>query len=299
MAGIGDQGPRIAWRGASRYNTAIAMTNEHLSHRMHSVPGSSDPSVSDLLSVAIDAAYLAGRRTLAYFNTRLPVEIKADHTPVTQADREAEQVIRTCIARTFPDHAILGEEGGKTEGNPDYRWIIDPIDGTKSFICGMPLYGVLIGVEIRGKPSVGVVYMPALDEMVVAATGMGCRWNGRPARVSSLSRLEDAALMVSSITSAIARSDAFENLAGKTRIQRTWGDCYGYVLVATGRAEVMLDSAIKPWDIAPMLPIIQEAGGQFSDWSGEPTIWGKDAVATNGQLHEPVLQILKAEKPRQ
>lgn len=276
----------------------MTISDDHLSHRMHAVPGASQPTLSDLLSVAIDAAYLAGRRTLAYFNTRLAVEIKSDNTPVTQADREAEQVIRACIARSFPDHTILGEEGGKTDGNPDYRWIIDPIDGTKSFVCGMPLYGVLIGIEVQGKPSVGVVYMPALDEMVVAATGMGCRWNGRPAHVSSVSNLADASLMASSITSAIARSDAFENLAKITRIQRTWGDCYGYVLVATGRADIMLDSTIKPWDCAPMLPILLEAGGQFSDWQGNATIWGKDAVATNGRLHDPVLAILTSEKSR-
>jgi histidinol phosphatase-like enzyme (inositol monophosphatase family) len=274
------------------------MIDDHLEHRMHSVPGTVCPSLNDLLSVAIDAAYLAGRRTLAYFNTRLPVEIKADNTPVTRADREAEDIIRTCIARAFPDHAILGEEAGNTDGNPDYRWIIDPIDGTKSFVCGVPLYGVLIGVEVHGKPAVGVVYMPALDEMLAAATGLGCRWNGRPARVSSVSRLQDAALMTSSITSAIARSDAFAVLAGKTKLQRTWGDCYGYVLVATGRADIMLDASIKLWDVAPMLPIIQEAGGRFTDWTGRPTTHGKDALATNGQLHEPVLQILKVEKAR-
>jgi len=273
-------------------------TNDHLSNRIHAVPGTAAPTLQDLLSVAMDAAYLAGRRTLAYFNTRLAVELKADKTPVTQADREAEEIIRTCILRNFPDHSILGEEGGTIDANPDYRWIIDPIDGTKSFVCGVPLYGVLIAVEVQQSAAVGVVYMPALDEMVSAATGLGCRWNGRVARVSTVSRLADAAVMASSITTAMARSSAFEILAGKTRLQRTWGDCYGYVLVATGRAEVMLDSVIHPWDIAPMLPIIREAGGRFTDWSGKPSIWSQDAVASNGELHESVLQILKSETPK-
>jgi histidinol phosphatase-like enzyme (inositol monophosphatase family) len=258
----------------------------------------SEPSLQDLLSVAMDAAYLAGRRTLAYFNTPVPVETKADHTPVTRADRESEQLIRDCIARHYPRHSIIGEEQGATEGNEPCRWIIDPIDGTKTFIHGVPLYGVLIGVEVRGNPSVGVIYLPALDEMVAAATGLGCRWNGRPARVSNVAKLEDAAVMCSSITSSIARSDAFEKLAARSKLHRTWGDCYGYVLIATGRADVMLDPAMKPWDCAPMLPILQEAGGHFTTWAGEPTIWGPDAVATNAHLHAPVMEIIRNETRR-
>lgn len=255
-------------------------------------------SLKDLLAVATEAAYLAGRRTLAYFNTGVAVEIKRDNTPVTCADRESEQIIRSQISKHYPDHWVIGEEHGTTEGNPDYRWIIDPIDGTKSFIHGVPLYGVLIGVEVKGRPSVGVVYMPALDEMVCAATGLGCLWNGRKARVSSIGQLSEAIVVVSSYTTAMQRSDAMEKLAAQTKFQRTWGDCYGYVLVATGRAEIMLDSVINPWDCAPMMPIVQEAGGSFSNWAGEETIWGKDSMATNGLLHEDVLRILRNEARR-
>src|SRR5438270_728585 len=153
-----------------------------------------EPSLKDLLNVAIDAAYAAGRRTLAYFNTRLDVEIKHDQTPVTVADREAEQIIRQTITRHFPAHSILGEEHGLSEGDPDYRWIIDPIDGTKSFVCGVPLYGVLIAVEVKHKVAVGVCYMPALEEMLAAANGLGCTWNGRLARVSQVDQLSDAVL---------------------------------------------------------------------------------------------------------
>jgi histidinol phosphatase-like enzyme (inositol monophosphatase family) len=228
----------------------------------------------------------------------VPVQTKADNTPVTCADRESEQIIRQRIARFFPDHSVLGEEQGTTPGDPDYRWIIDPIDGTKSFIHGVPLYGVLIGVEVKGQASVGVVYLPALDELVCAAAGLGCRWNGRPARVSNVAKLEDAIVVASSITSSMGRSDAFEQLAARTRFQRTWGDAYGYVLVATGRAEIMLDATIKPWDCAPMPPILQEAGGRFTTWAGEASIWGKDSLATNAALHQQVLAVLAAERPR-
>lgn len=254
------------------------------------------PTLQQLLDVAIEAAYLGGKRTLAHFNAGVAVETKADNTPVTCADRESEQTIRSCIAHYFPGHSILGEESGEAKGDPKYKWIIDPIDGTKSFIHGVPLYGVLIGVEVNAVPSVGVVYLPALDEMVCAATGLGCRWNGRPARVSDVSRLEEAALLTSSAFSAIKRSDAYETLANRARINRTWGDAYGYVLVATGRAEIMMDATIKPWDIAPMLPILTEAGGYFGDWRGNATIWGPDAVATNAALKDEVLATLRNER---
>lgn len=250
-------------------------------------------ALKDLLNVAVEAAYLGGRRTLAYFNTGVPVELKADQTPVTMADREAELVIRQHILKSFPDHSIIGEEHGRQEGHPDYRWIIDPIDGTKTFIRGVPFFGVLIGVEMRGRASVGVVYLPALDEMVCAARGSGCQWNGRPCRVSGIDRLADAAVMVTCTQHAMRRSDAYLRLAQQTKFQRTWGDCYGYVLVATGRAEIMIDAAMNPWDCAPMLPILQEAGGHFTTWAGEATIWGKDAVATNAALHREVIGMLK------
>lgn len=241
----------------------------------------------------MDAAYLGGRQTLAYFNTGVPVEKKGDNTPVTRADRECEQFIRKTIHHHFPDHTLVGEEYAAEEGNPDYKWIIDPIDGTKTFIHGVPLYGVLIGVEVKGTPSVGVIYMPALDEMVSAATGMGCRWNGRFAHVSTQSNLAEAAVMSSSITHCYRRSEGFAKLAERTLLQRTWGDCYGYLLVATGRADIMIDPGLKLWDCAAIMPCITEAGGRFTTWDGRDTIYADDGLATNGLLHEQVLTIVK------
>ncbi len=250
-------------------------------------------NLNDMLSVAIEAAYLGGRRTLAYFNTGVPVERKSDSTPVTRADRECEELIRQTIARYYPSHSLVGEEWGTTSGDPAYKWIIDPIDGTKTFIHGVPLYGVLIGVEVAGVPSVGVAYMPALDELVAAAKGQGCRWNGRPARVSTLNNLADAAVMTSSIVSCYNRSSAFAKIASSTLLQRTWGDCYGYLLVATGRADAMIDPAVKVWDCAALMPVIEEAGGRFTNWAGESTIHGTDAVATNGLLHRQIVDMLR------
>lgn len=254
------------------------------------------PSLHTLLDLAIDAAYIAGRRTLAYFNTGVEVETKADDSPVTRADREAEQLIRERIGRHFPTHAILGEEGGETGGDPDYKWIIDPIDGTKSFIHGVPMYGVMVGVEVRGEPAVGAVYLPGTDELVAAATGLGVTHNGRPTAVSQVDRLAKALLLTSSFQGCFDRSDAYEKLMNACRLSRGWGDVYGYIMVATGRAEIMLDPKMNPWDCAAVAPIIREAGGRFTTWSGEETIWGKDAVACNAALYPEVIAILKDEK---
>ena len=258
-----------------------------------------EPSINDLLHVAVEAAHLGGKRTLAYFGTGVDVETKSNATPVTRADREAEAVIREHIGRYFPSHAILGEEEGATgAADAPYRWIVDPLDGTKSFVHGVPLYGTLIGVEVRGEVTVGVCYLPVLDEMVYAARGNGCWWNGRRAEVSKVGALAEATMCCTSPRRALARSDAYERLVAKTHLERGWGDCYGHVLVATGRAEVMLDPVVNPWDVAPFVPIMAEAGGRYTDWTGAPTPHAKDGVSTNGLVHEDVLAVLRSEKRR-
>ncbi len=258
----------------------------------------SEPALQDLLDLAVEAAYLGGKHTLKYFNAGVDVETKADNTPVTRADREAEQLIRDRILKTYPAHSVVGEEHGAQQGDSDYKWIIDPIDGTKSFIHGVPLYGVLIGVEVKGMPSVGVIYLPATDQMVSAAEGLGCRANGKQARVSNTTELSEATLLTTSVASCMARSDAYERLAGRVKLVRTWGDAFGYFLVATGRAEIMLDPGVNPWDIAPLGPILREAGGKFSAWDGQVTAEAKDAVGVNSALYDEVLAVLKSEKVR-
>jgi len=256
-----------------------------------------EPALGDLLDVAIRAARAGGRRTLAYFNVGAAVEWKADNTPVTAADRESEAAIRQVITAAFPTHTVLGEEEGERVGTAPIRWIVDPLDGTRTFVRGVPLYGTLVGVEVEGDPVVGVAYLPALDEMVAAARGLGCTWNGRPCRVSSVTRLDGALLCVTDERTARARSDAYDRLASATAMQRTWADCYGYVLVATGRAEVAVDPIVNVWDCAALLPIVEEAGGRFTDWRGRRTIAGGEAVATNGELHPAVLELLHENRP--
>ena len=252
----------------------------------------SDPSLRELLDVAVEAARAGGARTLPYFNAGTTVEWKQDGSPLTQADRESERAIRDVIGRAFPSHGILGEEEGETAGSAPYRWIVDPLDGTRTFVRGVPLYGTLVGLEVRGEPSVGVVYLPALDELVAAGRGLGCTWNGRPCRVSTTARLDEALVAVTDERTARRRSAAYLRLAEASALQRTWADCYAYVLVATGRAEVALDPIMNVWDCAALLPIVEEAGGRFTDWRGRRTIHGGEAVATNGALHDSVLALL-------
>lgn len=254
-----------------------------------------DEPLRALLDFAQELAYQAGKVTLAYFGTGLVPELKADQTPVTIADRQAEERLRAMITARFPSHAILGEEFGEVNPGARWRWILDPIDGTKSFVQGVPLYGVLVGLERDGEPVVGVCYLPALDEMVAAARGEGCTLNGRRAAVSNVERIEDAVLLCSDGESFAAhgRQPAYDRLRRRARIVRTWGDCYGHVLVATGRAEIMLDPIMNVWDCAALLPIVQEAGGTFTDWNGASTIHGGNAIATNGLLFEAVMAAIK------
>jgi myo-inositol-1(or 4)-monophosphatase len=262
------------------------------------VPGR--PALRELLDFAVVAAHEAGRSTLAHFQTALDVETKADATPVTVADRRAEELLRRRIERRFPDHAILGEEYGLTgPAGASCRWILDPVDGTKSFIHGVPLYATLVGVEVDGEAAVGVLYLPALDEMVHAARGLGACWNGRPCRVSTTAELAAATFCYTSIDGfgRQGREGALRRLLGSTRTQRGWGDAYAHALVATGRADLAVEPIMNLWDNAPLLPILTEAGGRFTDWNGNASIDGGEAVSTNGVLHDAVLSVLRATDP--
>ena len=250
------------------------------------------------LEYAVEIAREAGNLTLEYFNNpNLVVERKSDRTPVTVADRGAELLLRQRISERFSDDAILGEEFPEKEGNSGYRWILDPIDGTKSFIHGVPIYSTLIGVECNNEPVIGVIRLPALGESVWAMRGAGT-WHESPcykspqrAQVSKCQKLGEGLFLTSSVTAfdKMGRTGAFQEIAQKMLLTRTWGDAYGYYLVATGRAEVMIDPMMSLWDAGPLLTIIAEAGGHFSDWQGVPTIYGKEAVATNGLLHGEII----------
>lgn len=256
-----------------------------------------DEAVARRLDHAIRWAHRAGELVLEYYQrSDLRVESKEDATPVTAADRAAEELLRQLIADAFPSDAILGEEFPARDGDSGFRWILDPIDGTKSFIHGVPLFGTLIGVERDGESVLGVIHVPVLRETVYAAVGGGA-WHRagdaapRPARVSATARLSESLFLTSSVANfdRVGRHDAFDRLVACCKLTRTWGDCFGYLLVATGRAEIMIDPIAAVWDMAALKPIIEEAGGRFTDWQGRPTIYSGQCVATNGLLHDEVL----------
>ena len=252
---------------------------------------------TDLIEFAMDAVWQAGKSTLAHFQTNVAVERKSDNTPLTIADQQAEQLLRRLINERFPDHAIVGEEYGRSETRSPYTWVIDPIDGTKSFICGVPLYANLLALMDGDRALLGIINLPALDDMIVAVRGEGCYWNGRRVHVSQTDDLADAVVLTSGLHYFGEKQPAWDRILRASYYQRTWGDAYGYALVATGRADVMIDPALALWDAGPLQVIIEEAGGKFTDWQGTPTIHHEEGIATNGRLHDLILAQIRGEAP--
>jgi histidinol-phosphatase len=253
-----------------------------------------DRELATLLEFASLIARRAGEATLRHFGEMVSSEAKGDGTPVTLADRDAEMVLRKAIDERFPEDGILGEEYGESMSRSGYRWILDPIDGTRSFMRGVPLYAVLVGLEVRGIASVGVIHLPALEETVAAAVGVGCYWNGVRCRVSDTAKLGRAVGLTTDevFTARSSVGTGWQRLARECEYVRGWGDAYGHALVATGRADLMVDPVLETWDAAPLLPILVEAGGRFTSITGEATIHGRSGVSTNGHLHDEVMRFL-------
>ena len=248
----------------------------------------------NLIEFAVEVAWRAGRISLAHYQTGIAAETKPDASPVTAADRAAEQLVRDLIETKFPNDGIVGEEFGEVRAGARRRWIVDPIDGTRTFMRGVPLFGCLLALEEEGEPVLGVMYFPALEETVYGARGEGAWWNGRRALVSDVVSLDDALILTTDIANIEQQgfSAGYKRLASRAGMLRTWGDCYGHALVATGRAEVMLDPIMNVWDAAALKPIIEEAGGVFTSWAGDATHNGGSAVATNAALSREVRTLL-------
>ena len=261
--------------------------------------------VSRRLEAALAAVSEATPTTIRWFHgADLAVIEKSDRSPVTEADRAAEGQLRSHLLAAFPQDAFLGEETGSAAGTSGFEWVVDPIDGTKSFIRGVPLYAMLVGCRHKGRGVLGVIAIPALTETVYACAGGGA-WHvvggnaPQPARVSQRSRLAESLLCSSDFNSFGRRPDgATLGLEARRRLEeaclltRTWGDGYGYLLVATGRADVMIDPIMNAWDAAAVETVVTEAGGRFSDWQGRPRIDSGDGVATNGLVHEELLRLV-------
>jgi histidinol-phosphatase len=243
-----------------------------------------------LMQAAAEVAQVAGNVAMKHFRTTLAVETKGDGSPVTIADRSAEEEARAWIMARFPEDGIVGEELGDHRPDARRRWILDPIDGTKSFIRGVPVWGTLVAVVEGERALAGAAYFPATAELLAAAPGEGCHWNGVRCHVSSVDSLAAATVLTTDQRFPIneRRRQAWSSLAADAAVARTWGDCYGYLLVATGRAEVMVDDIVSVWDAAALQPIIEEAGGVFTDWKGTATAFGGSAIATNGALSRVV-----------
>ncbi|HJZ54779.1 MAG TPA: histidinol-phosphatase [Gemmataceae bacterium] len=245
--------------------------------------------------LAVEAARMAGDLARAYYETTFDIERKADDSPVTIADKQAEELIRKTLAKHFPDDGFLGEEFGDQPGSSGFRWVIDPIDGTKSFIRHIPIWATLVGLEYKGEQIGGVAYIPVFGQVYRALRGDGAFMNDRRIRVSEVAQLSDALLCYSSIAwfQKVGRERTFLDLAARTQRQRGFGDFYGFVLVAEGAVDLMLEHGVNPWDVAATKAIVEEAGGAFTDWSGTPTIHTPDVLASNGKLHAQTLELLQ------
>jgi histidinol-phosphatase len=249
-----------------------------------------------LLDFATETAFQAGQLTLAYFQTGIQPDFKADDSPVTIADKKAEELIRTRIEKHYPTYSIVGEEFGESNKGSSHRWFIDPIDGTKSFMRGVPLYAVLIGLEIDGRIEAGVSYFPGLGDMVCAASNEGCYWNGRRSFVSDTKTLDRAYFAHTDIAAfaKYGRADVLEKILKSTYHRVGWSDAYGHMLVATGRVDIMIDPIMNAWDCGPFPVLLREAGGYFGDLAGKETIYGNEALSTTQALLPQVLELTRA-----
>jgi histidinol phosphatase-like enzyme (inositol monophosphatase family) len=257
-------------------------------------PSTALPDKGDLFTFAQELAHLSAQVIKPYFRSGITVDLKSDLSPVTIADREAEEVMGAAIRARFPEHGILGEEHGHFQSEAEFQWILDPIDGTKSFISGSYLFGTLIALTHQGRPLLGIINHPIFDDLLIG-DGQTTWLNGVAVRVDdTCNRVEDAVMLNTSHWNVPNHQNgpAFESLSRRVMRYHNWGDCHGYYLVATGGAHVMTDPVLNIWDLMALIPIIQGAGGQITDWHGNDPITGSGIVATNGILHDEIIRLL-------
>ncbi|WP_437229821.1 inositol monophosphatase family protein [Planctomicrobium sp. SH661] len=261
-----------------------------------------DPAVlEDRLQFALAASARAEQLVMGYYlDTELHVDLKSDQSPVTAADRGAEDLLRRELLTRYPEDSVLGEEFGETTGTSGFRWILDPVDGTKSFVHGTPLFGMLIGLQHQGENVAGICRLPAVREVVYARRGGGAWWqrDGRPAvraQVATPKPLAESLFCYTAVEGfqQIQRMDVLETLSKQSRLSRGWGDCYGHMLVATGRAEIMVDPLLAEWDASALIPIVEEAGGVFMDWQGKSTAVGGNGISVIPSLKNEVRKLVE------
>lgn len=253
---------------------------------------------SELIRFTERLASESGRLIREHFRrSDTGIDYKPDRSPVTEADRRAEEHMRTMIRREYPGHGVIGEEFGTENGDAEYVWTLDPIDGTLSFIAGCPLFGTLIGLLQGGRPILGAIHQPVVGDLVIG-DGDQTRLNGKPIRVRETEELSRATLLTTDVRYVGTYQDrqGFDDLVAATGLLRTWGDCYGYFLVASGGADIMLDPIMNPWDLIPLIPIIRGAGGEISSWTGTDAVTATSAVAASSALHPRVIAILNGHR---
>jgi myo-inositol-1(or 4)-monophosphatase len=253
--------------------------------------------MQELIGFAEHLAQESGKLIMKYFATQVQVITKEDLSPVTIADREAEALMRKLIESHYPDHQVLGEEDGLSgKAGAEYQWVLDPIDGTRPYVHKVPLFGTLIGLLHKGQPVLGAIHIPPAGELAIGATGHPTTLNGKPVRVKTTERLEDATLLYTNTQTIWQQGHgaAFQRLQAQAGLVRGWGDCYGHFMVAVGRADVMIDTVLKIWDVAALKPCVDGAGGRLTDKFGNDTGVGASAISTNGRLHRQVIAMLGA-----
>lgn len=230
---------------------------------------------------------------LQYFRADVTVESKEDFTPVTIADKKSEEIMRELISKEFPEHGIIGEEFGNINEQAEYKWILDPIDGTKSFICGTPLFGTLIALTKNDEPVLGVINLPVLSEFLIG-DNYSAQLNDKEVKVRMCNDISKAVLLITDYLNfeKYRNLQGLENLIRKVRLFRSWGDCYGYYLIATGFADIMIDPIMHQWDLLPLIPIVKGAGGKITDYYGKDPLVGNSIVATAGNIHNEVIKTL-------
>lgn len=257
-------------------------------------------NLNELTDRAVEWAKLAGKLTLKSFQTSFTWEEKSDYSPVTDADREAERFIRNQIEAFYPNHGIIGEEFGIKKASSPITWVLDPIDGTKSFIHGVPLYTTLIGILVDNKPVIGVIHAPAVNETAFAAIGLGAFYNDNKTKVRSCNSIQKASFFTTELSHIYDQGygSFFEKVHHECKIHRTWGDAYGHMKVAAGQADLMFDPILNIWDAAALKPIIDEAGGVFSDTNGILTIDSGNGFSCSPELFPTVISYLEQTQTR-
>ena len=237
----------------------------------------------------------SGRLANSFFNKEIKVELKEDQSPVTVADKTVEKHLRKLLGKYFPDIGIFGEEQGEELGsNKDFRFVVDPIDGTRSFISGIPLWGTLLALEFQGNPILGAMYAPLFDQVLIGSKGFGCFLGEEEQNINLCGDIAKARLILNDYQLCIQNDQKTfaDNLISKVSQVRGWGDCHGYFMVATGQSEIMYDPYIEYYDVAPMRPIIEGAGGAYFSLDGSRDFSSKNAIACSKDLKEKILELI-------